>query len=248
MLLSAFLISLFGLLFAHRTFTHFIAQNLFDRAFMTKIGTAYFACVIALIIFSPTSHFSLCFAVFFPLAMTGAALSVCVSRRARNFQRDALALMTILILKMKSGRSFRHSLIESTQECESHMRAKFSEIASVVAFSSQAQTAQSDAFVSELIDEFRVIDQQPHSSLKRLMVFREKIRVEDDFRRRSGQVLARLRAQSFVMCGLYLAVFVFMVTKFGFRANAQALLISVMLFAIGVIWIWLGGRQLKWKV
>ncbi len=247
-MLFAFVVSVSGLLFAHRTFTHFTEQNLFDRALMTKIGTTYFACVIALIIFVPASRFGLWFALFFPLAIAGVALSACVSARARNFQKDVLGVLSILILKMKSGRSFRSSLIESTSECDSHMRAKLSEIASVVAFSSQAKTTQTDPFVRELIDEFRVIDQQPHSSLKRLMVFREKIRVEDDFRRRSGQVLARLRAQSFVMCGLYLAVLLFMVAKFGWAPNARVLLISILLFLIGVAWIWFGGRRLKWKV
>jgi hypothetical protein len=244
----ALLISTFGFAFAYRTFTHFITRELFDRAFMTKIGTVYFASVLSLIFFMPTSRFSLWCALFFPLAILCSTLSAQVSRRTRIFQTEALGVLSILILKMKSGRSFRQSLLETTSECEKSVRVKLSEIASVVAFSQQGKTAQSDPFMRELIEEFRLIDQQPHSSLRRLSVLREKIRVEDDFRRRSGQVLARLRAQSLVMCFLYLAVFIFMVMKFGWSANARALTASTMLFACGVAWIWIGGRRLKWKV
>lgn len=246
-MMFAFLISIFGFVSAHRTFTHFVDRKLFDRAIMTKIGTTYFACVIALTAFAPVSLLSLWCALFFPLAIAGVALSACVSRRARNFQNDVLSVLSILILKMKSGRAFRQALLESTSECEPRLRAKLSEIASVVAFSSQ-EFSQNDPFVRELIEEFRVVDRQPHASLRRLMVFREKIRVEDDFRRRSGHVLARIRAQSLVMCGLYLAVFVFMVVKFGWRPNARVLLFSLLSFSIGAVWIWIGGRRLRWKV
>lgn len=248
MMLFAFAISTFGFTFAHRTLTHFITLNLFDRAHMTKIGTAYFGSVILLIVFMPASRFALWCALFFPILIAAITLSAYISRRTRNFQSDVLGVLSILILKMKSGRSFRQSLLEATSECDPHVRAKLSEIASVVAFTQQEKKAHSDAFVSELIEEFRLIDRLPHASLKRLMVFREKIRIEDDFRRRSGQVLARLRAQSFIMCGLYVAVLIFMVMKFGWQTNSQPLLLSMLLFSFGVAWIWIGGRRLKWKV
>jgi hypothetical protein len=120
-----------------------------------------------------------------------------------------------------------------------------------VAFSQQEKSQrkdQNDPFMRELIEEFRLIDQQPHASLRRLTVLREKIRVEDDFRRRSGQVLARLRAQSLVMCVLYACVFAFMCWHFGFRDNARALSFSAMFFLCGSAWMWAGGRRLTWKV
>jgi hypothetical protein len=247
----AFSLSILGFALATRTFAHFIARDFVDRALMTKIGTAYFATTLALIFFVPTSRFSLWCALFFPLAMLAFSLSAYVSRRSRIFQRDALAVLSILILKMKSGRSFRASLVEATSECDPRLRVKFSEIASVVAFSQQEKSHekdQNDPFMRELIEEFRLIDRESHSSLRRLTVLREKIRVEDDFRRRSGQVLARLRAQSLVMGVLYACVFAFMCWHFGFRDNARALCLSAMFFSCGAAWMWAGGRRLTWKV
>ncbi|RYZ75511.1 MAG: hypothetical protein EOP05_07645 [Proteobacteria bacterium] len=246
--LFTFVVSIFGFAFAIRISDHFIERNLFDRSAMTKIGTAYLACVIALSSFLPHSRTSLWLALFTPLLIFAFSLSSSVSRRSLNFKRDVLSALSVVILKMKSGRSFRQSLLETTSECSPHLRAKLTEIINVVAFSQQNKLVSRDVFVRELVDEFMLIDQQPHASMRRLNVLRDKLRIEEDFRRRSGQVLSRLRAQSLVMCGLYLAVFMFMIWKFGWQRNVQALTISMLLFSIGVMWMWIGGRRLKWKV
>lgn len=246
--LFTFGVSVFGFSFAMRISDHFIHRNLFDQSAMTKIGTAYFACVIALSTFLPHSRTSMWLAIFLPLVIFAFALSASVSRRAMNFRRDVLSALSVVILKMKSGRSFRQSLLETTSECSPHLRAKLTEIINVVAFSQQNKLITRDLFVRELVDEFILIDQQPHASMRRLNVLRDKLRIEEDFRRRSGQVLSRLRAQSLVMCGLYLAVLAFMIWKFGWQRNVQALTISMILFSTGVLWMWAGGRRLKWKV
>lgn len=242
------IVTTLGFMFGSRIAHQFIARDLFDRVLMTKIGTTYLVCVIALAIVLPRSHTSMWCAIFAPLAVLALALLASVSRRSRNFKRDVLAALSSVALKMKSGRSFRQSLSETTNELEPHLRAKFTEIMSVVAFSQQSASTIRDPFVHHLIEEFVIIDRNPHSSMRRLGVLREKLRIEEEFRRRSGQVLARLRAQSLVMCGLYLAIFAFMVWKFGWHANVRALMTSLILFGIGVAWMWIGGRTLQWKV
>ncbi|MES2963436.1 MAG: hypothetical protein V4760_06065 [Bdellovibrionota bacterium] len=105
-----------------------------------------------------------------------------------------------------------------------------------------------DPFVREFVDELALIDRHPHLAVRRLETFRDKIEIEESFRRRSGQVLARIRAQSSVMTGLYLAVSAFMIAKFGWSANAKLFAIATTSFGIGAIWLWCGGRNLKWKV
>jgi hypothetical protein len=243
-----FIMSIFGFAFAIRISDHFIAREFFNQHVMTKIGTTYFVCVFALSMILPHSRVMMWFAIFAPLSVLAFALSASVSRRATNFKRDTLSTLSIVLLKMKSGRSFRQSLLETTSECTPHLRAKLTEITNVVAFSQQGTRAIRDPFVRELVDEFILIDQQPHASTRRLTVLRDKLRIEDEFRRRSGQVLARLRAQSLVMCGLYLAVLCFMIWKFGWRPNIRAMTAATALFSFGVAWMWIGGRRLKWKV
>lgn len=243
-----FIVTILGCVFGSRIAHHFISRDLFDRTLMTKIGTTYLVCVIALSTFLPRTHLMMWLAIFSPLMILALALLSSVSRRSNHFKRDVLSVLSSIVLKMKSGRSFRQSLLETTQELDPHLRAKFTEIMNVVAFSQQSASMIRDPFVHQLIEEFVLIDQNPHASMRRLSVLRERIRIEEDFRRRSGQVLARQRAQSLIMCGLYLAIFVFMVWKFGWHANVSALTASLIFFSVGVAWMWMGGRRMQWKV
>ena len=246
-MLFAFFISLLGFSIVIRITHVLIEQRLFELKELTKIGTGYFFSVIALLHLLPHSRICMWLGIFVPLVMLIILLFSLVKRRSRAFRNALFEVLTLISLKMKAGRSFRQSLAEVTNESDPKLRTKLSEIASDVVFSQQTSEGV-DPFVAEVIEELIQIDKNPHAATRRLGVFREKLRIEDDFRRRSGQVLARTRAQSLVMSGLYLAVLAFMSWKFGFKANLNAIGISTLLFISGAVWIWLGGRSLKWKV
>lgn len=244
----AFLLSLLGFSFALRIARFIRERDLLTNEELTKIGTAYLASVLLLVIALPRTRVTLWLAQFVPLALLAIALTWLLCRRSRDFRERFREMLTHLILKMKSGRSFRQSLAETISESDLRSRTKLSEIANVVVFSQQRTRVASDAFVREVIEEFHRVDRAPHSAIQRLVVFRDKLRLEDDFRRRSGQVLAQLRAQSFVMTGLYLAVLSFVIHQFGWRANARFIVASAALFTAGAAWIWIGGRRIRWKV
>lgn len=245
-------VSILGSMIAIRMFSNLIERNLFERSEMTKIGTVYFCSVIMLAVGLPHGYLSLWSAVFIPLAVFAFALASLVRRRAMRFHSAIRVVLASIALKMKSGRSFRQSLSEVTSESDASLRAKLSEIGSVVVFSQQNDSSRRtlicDPFIAALVFELREIDRQPHAASRRLAVLREKLRIEDDFRRKSGQVLARIRAQSLVMTGLYVALALFMAWKFDWRANLRIFASSALLFCLGSLWMWCGGRSLKWKV
>ncbi len=243
----AFFVSLLGFAFAIRTLDKLIARKLISRDELPKIGTAFFASVMVLILFLPKTRVSFWCAIFAPVAAFAIMLSLIIVKRSRDFQNAFAESLTMTLLKMKSGKSFRQSFAETISESESGLRTKLAEVGSVVVFSQQKPEITSDAFVSMAIDELVAIDRQPHSSMRRLILYRDRIRMEDEFRRRSGQVLARIRAQSFVMTGLYFAILGFVVWKFGWLQNIRIVAVSSLLFTLGSLWIWLGGRRLKWK-
>lgn len=248
-MLFAFLISILGFAVAYRISKFFIHRNLLSKSEMTKIGTAFLVVAISFIAIVPRARIALWIAIFLPLSMMAFSLVVLVKTRAKRFRERFLETLTLILLKMKSGKSFRQALAESVDESDRSHRTKLGEIANVVAFSQQDEVASiSDEFVREVVVEFKRVDQSPHSAIRRLTVFRDKLRIEDDFRHRSGQALAQIRAQSFVMSGLYLAVLLFTLHRFGWRKNSDVFLASFALFACGAIWIWFGGRRMKWKV
>lgn len=247
-MLFSVLLSLLGSMIVIRMCENLHANNFFTRSELTKIGTTYFCAVITLTLSLPQTNLWLWFAVFAPIAILAIALYALISRRMNNFREQIGETLALVSLKMKSGCSFRQAFSEVAAESHPRMRAKLGEIGGAVVFSQQNRARFGNRFVEEVIDELRRIDRQPHMATRRLSVFREKLRIESDFRRRSGQVLARIRAQSLVMSGLYVAIAIFISWKFGFRANAELFLVSASLFGVGALWIWMGGRKLKWKV
>lgn len=248
----AFLVSLLGCAFVIRISHKMIDAKFFRRNEMTKIGTAYFASVFALAMLLSISRMqsamALWMCVFVPMFAWIIAIEALIAHRAHKFRAQMPSILAILLLKMKSGRAFRQALSETIDECDENLRPLMSEVASVVAFSQQTSARSRDQYIAMIIDEFESIDRQPHAAARRLGSFRDKLRIEEDFRRRSGQVLARVRAQSLVMTGLYLAVLVFMIAKFGWKSNAHIICFSIASFAIGATWLWLGGRRRAWKV
>jgi hypothetical protein len=196
----------------------------------------------------PRRNFFAWIAVFGSLIAVVAILYFQLQKRLLWFRQSFTEALSLVLIKMKSGRSFRQSFAEVITESDQVMSVKFSEIASAVAFSQQSQRLPADDFVAQVVREFVIADRQPHLALRRLIVLRDRLRIEDDFRRRSGQVLSRIRAQSLVMSGLYLAVFSFMTWKFGWKSNSEIMLTSFFIFAAGAVWIWRGGKKLKWKV
>lgn len=247
-MIFAFSVSIFGFVITFRIFNRFITNNLISQSEMTKIGTGYLITVASTTFVVPHHRFALWVAVFLPLLLILLGLMIIAHRRVRAFRDRIRESLSVMLLKMKTGKSFRTALSEVIVESEPSFAVRLSEISNVVVFSQQTSMGSRDPMLSEIIHEFTFIDRHPHMAVRRLVVLRDKIRMEDDFRRKSGQVLARIRAQSFVMTGIYLAVLVFMVLKFGAMANLKVIGLSVCLFSLGAIWIGLGGRRIKWKV
>ncbi len=246
-MLFAFTVALVGFSFAVRISERLIARNLFHARELTKIGTAYGLSSVVILTVLPHAHLTLWLSVFSPLAIAAIVSLGLIQRRSAGFRAHIRETLALISLKMKSGRSFRQALAEVTSESDGRVRAKLTEIANVVVFSQQKSDI-SDSFICEVIAELAQVDRNPHCASRRLAVFREKLRIEDDFRHKSGQVLARIRAQSLIMTGLFLALLAFMSVKFGFKSNGETMLISGLLFGTGAAWIWIGGRRLTWKV
>jgi hypothetical protein len=244
----ALITSIFGFMIVIRMLKRLNEHHWFEESELTKIGTVYFAAVFVLLIALPRSHLTVWIAVFVPIAVVAIAVFSFVGKRSARFRIVVRESLTQISLKMKSGHSFRQSLVEISEGCELKFRPKLCEITRAVVFSQHKSPITANAFIMEVVDELIRIDRNSHAASKRLSVYREKLRLEDDFRRRSGQVLARIRAQSIVMSGLYLALFAFMIARFGWKSNATALILSAILFGAGGAWLWVGGRRMKWRV
>jgi Flp pilus assembly protein TadB len=235
-----------------------VEQKLFAPEELPKFGTGYLLTVAALAYLVPHRRLFLSFVIFVPILVWICVLTSVLQRRGNQFRIEFRRSLGILAIKMNSGRSFRQAFSEVTQEVEPAFHAKMIEIGSAVVFSPQeshhetrispAGAVLKERFLSELIDELVCIDRQPHAGLKRLAVLRERMQIEEDFRRKSGTVLSRIRAQSIMLSLLYILLLSFVLWRFGWFKNRHLVTLSATLFVLGTVWIWFSGRRIRWRV
>jgi Flp pilus assembly protein TadB len=247
-MLFAFIIALSGSLFGIRISNRALNEKVITRTALAQIGTLYLLLLLVGVYVCRGSFFSLWVLVFLPLALFLFALSLLRKLRFQKFRDLFLEALQLIILKMKSAKSFRQSLSEVINESDFSLQTRLSEIRDIVVFSQQEKRVLRHPFIDLILQEFTNVDQNPHAAIRRLQIFRDRLQVEADFRRKSVQALKQIRAQSIIMSVLYLAILVFVSHEFGFVRNRNMILSSTLLFVCGLVWIHRGGRSLKWKV
>lgn len=247
-MMFAFIITLSALMFASRMFVRAHRENILSEKSLTKIGTAYFCALILINYFSSSTILVVWLASFLPLIALNIAIEIARFCRTRAFHRAFSDSLNLTLLKMKSGKSFRQSFTEVISEMSATHAQRLREIFDIVVFTQQDKAILHSKFLTMVVRELRFADQNPHSAIKRLQTLRMRIKIAEDFRRRSGQALKQVRAQSILMSGLFLAVVIFVIANFGFSRHQHLILIAVTLFCCGLFWIHHGGKKLKWKV
>ena len=247
-MIIAFFITLSALLFATRIIVRAQRDNILTDVTLTKIGTAYFCVLIAINVGHSPSIFIVWLTSFAPLLILLLIFEIVRFHRRRAFHKVFSESLNLTLLKMKSGKSYRQSFTEVISEMQSHHAMRMREIFDIVVFTQQDKGVLHSRLLDLIVREMRIADQNPHSAIKRLQTLRMRIKIEEDFRRRSGQALKQVRAQSILMTGLFLAVVSFVVLNFGFSRNQHLILTALTLFACGIFWIHQGGKKLKWKV
>ena len=88
---------------------------------------------------------------------------------------------------------------------------------------------------------------QSSNPLRRLQHLQRKVRIERDFRAKSRRVLLQVRLQSTILSLFYIGLLVWTFVSYG-KQYLNLILISFVLFCIGLIWIFKTGRTMKWSV
>ena len=249
--------SLFGYLILAQSAVRFLRTRWVSPLELTKIGTASF--VIAFLIGKVTNTQSLTqlwFVVNAAPAMVFASVGVLIYSRRQIFEARVDELLVSLLILMKQGNSMRSALDIVTQQSSPAMRLHVRELTRAVVFSQQESERESreksprswlfDRSFGRLVSELRWIDRESSTPVRSLGELRERLRNETKIRRRSGQATAQTRAQSIVMTLLFVALAIFSMSFFGGSDVVRWILLSAPLFLVGSIWIWRGGRTIRW--
>lgn len=224
------------------------AKKLINSAAMTKIGTIFLLWSLALLFVFPKFNFYSVLMLYSPLVLLQFSEKWIHQRRELEFRAQFVSFLSSLILQMKAGKGFRESLKLSQQDRSKVFREKLEQMAQIVVFSQHYNRKSMSAFHIQVLDEFIQIDRSAHAAIKRLENFRRKLEIEDDFRRRSGQILLQLRIQSLIMVGLFLALLTFVIWNYQISELKHIIFISITLFCSGVGLAFILGRKIRWKV
>lgn len=238
--------SLLGICFFISNLNKIRQKQLIRRTTLTKIGTLYVFYLIFLSFLRPTTHLSVlltlhtpCFCLlFFEFSLK--------KYRIYLLKQQICGFLSLILLKMHAGHSFRDSLRLANHENDPFTQRKLQKLIEYVVFSQQ-KVSQSHKFLDDLAKQLRNIDEQGHSILQSVHNLRKKYEIEDEFRHRSKQALYQTRTQSLIITGLYLASIYFTVNRYPFDMIIDVLMISLCLFSLGFIGTLFLGRNIRWK-
>ena len=246
--MTMFFIFVFGLMFVFRILSD-LRKNLdLQLKTLTKIGTGYLLYLIIVArAFQNTSFIFTCL-VFAPVFLFQLSKPLIVQIRYHSLRRKIPTFLSQVLLKMGAGVSFRVALHQAIEDqSDLFFRKTLKSLYENVVFSQQEPKNLKKAF-GEVMREFRLIHQNPHSGRSRLQNFRRKLLVESDFRRRSGQVLLQIRMQALILSGIYFALCGFVIHRYGFEKVQTILTHSAAVFSIGLFLVFRLGRRIRWKL
>lgn len=243
-----FLISVFGTLFAVRTYQKELGQGILSQKFLKT----WLACTLLVIFLAPILFFGHNFAywglIFGLLMFLWVGIIFTKLQREQKFREELLNFIDRVLLQVQSGKSFRTSLQIANKFSPFGFKIKISQLTEAIVFSKDLDKNKSQGeLIKEIFEEFKLVDAFPHKSLQRLAAFRRKLKIESEFRHKSSQKTRQIRLQTIILSFMYGASLFFVSHTFGFYQNQKIILISVLLFLAGTLLVFVVGRQ-KWRI
>lgn len=243
----SFIVSMSGFVFLIRIF-----QNIADNFGFSKQITRIFEFVIALLVFfihfffhqAPLLTWTSIGALFVGLKFLPEILYFSL---ILELKKRILPLMDQVILGLQSGQSFRTSLHQSIQQQPSWIRHQLLEIHHSIAMNQTILHSQ-NKFLRELTAEWSEMDKSQSKLIDHARAFRRQLKIEEDFRRKSGRVTQQMKMQAIIVTILYLALLIYVISQFGWVQNLLLIAVSAVLFSAGLAWIFMMGRKMKWKI
>ena len=196
---------------------------------------------LGIFLFFPSSYF-LIFICFLLIA----TLFLLKHEKEKQLFNELCELLIPLESAMKSGMSFLNGWDKAVKESNSKAHFhKLKEFSKVLTFQNRfvyPDNKKVEKFILELLS----IKQSPQP-LKRIHYLKRKLKVEMVFKIKANRALLQIKAQSFILCLFYIGILINTLIVYQ-KANFKLILISLLLFIIGLVWIFNSGRNIKWSI
>ena len=189
--------------------------------------------------------FLIMLACFLPVALLIFALFFLKKQMEQDILFELFDLPRSLESRMKQGLSFLSACQKSLQDIKSK---KTQDHVKKIIESIQLGTPlrHPDPDIQNFVQDLALIHKSP-SPMKRLKLLQRKINIEKIFRLKSKRALFQARIQSGILSLFYLGLLVWTLSVSKTR-HIYLILISCVLFLIGLFWIFKIGRSMKWSV
>jgi hypothetical protein len=165
-----------------------------------------------------------------------------------RFKDYEIQFVRRVYLKTSSGKSPMDAVITVCQENDDSFSDFNKSLLNLVSFRQQIDDKNLENYQLKLVHWVFLLTQNPVNALEKIKSMEEKLIIENDLRRRSGQALLGLKIQSLIMTILYLIAVMFVSSTYGLLKNWHYVLMSMVIFVLGLIWVFRLGRGIKWNI
>lgn len=246
-MLILFLISMLGHALVHRNISAIalqfsISHNIY-RLF-ARFNLVLFAVLTAIWSRSPVSLWLFIGILLISLKFFPSILRFFLTN---ELSKALIPLLDQVLMGLQTGNSFRNSLRIAIENQSGWKRNQLREVYEYVVSTDRKVDAKS-AVLKDFQQEMIEIDGSQSRTVEQVRALRRQLKMQEDFRRRSGQVTQQIKMQAIIVTVLFLALLLFIITQFGYVAHRLLIFGSVNIFIVGLIWIFSIGRRMKWKV
>ena len=152
-----------------------------------------------------------------------------------------------LIAQIKIGSGFRQAfkLAASTIQ-KTTIQNCFLEVLESILLKKPLREELNFPPVKQTLEELKLADQSSQC-LEHLENLRWQVRARGQFNKKVKTALMQVRVQSFVLLVLYLSLFGFILSRYGFK-YPKVLLGSLFLFSLGLFFLLRTGGKIKWNI
>lgn len=245
-MITSIAISIFGLMIGRRIFVHFDQNQIFSPQTSQKLWIA-FIYLHVLMFFLFQSHFILlwCYQILSSLLPVSVYLYQDWTRKVL-FRKQVVPMLDVLVLQMRSGRTLREALENSSGNLAS-IQYYVKELNSLLQFGTGAHINSKDLYFSRIANELLAIHRTPVRSIERLKALRSRIRTEQDFRQRSQQATTQVKLQATVLSVLYAGLVSYVVCIYPWNQIEKYLVVSGFFFLLGLSLLLAIPRSFRWK-
>lgn len=245
-MLFEFFVSLFGCVIIHRN------VSLVEKAEMISASKLMFIFGFLLIPFGLYLFFKeLLTAVLIYIGIFSITLilhdKIIAYFAQKTFEKMHFNIIERLILQMNTGKSSSTSikiLFSELTEWEKHV---FSGLHSLLDEEKSHLRASVGIKNQFYFTELRIILQSSSHVGEQLRSFREALRLQNNLRHRSRQVLQQCRAQALVCVCIYAVLLIISVRFLSLQIFSEVTAVSFLLFSVGMILIYRLGGKIRWK-